>query len=459
MTGAEALIDECGDAVSCVAAASVGGERVWTHAAGWADRERGLPAGPDVAYCIASLTKPLTALGVLRLVEQDRIDLGRPIELYLPRPLATPVGTPDEVTVERVLGHLAGLPLHMQFFYADEPDHRRPGVDVTLARYGQVVVPPGERHLYSNLGYGLLSEVVARVTGRAWEDVVADEVLAPLGMTSSWVGPDHRPGSAAARYGRDGVAYPAYDVDHPGASLGWATITDLVRLGDAVAGGAGLPVGPSTRDRMLAPVSSVDGGGAYGLGWIIEDWGGSQVVRHGGSMGGVRASLVVLPDEGITIAVVANTTASTLPERVTEAVLSELAPQVVAWPHQDRSITARADRALVGAWEGTVQTYAGDHPLSLAVAPERIDVTYRGQRSVGTPLPTTRFAVRFEGRLGTPDADRRPHELVASLTPRGDVLDGFVTAMYTLDGDEEGGGRGRRMGNAFSHHSRLDRVR
>lgn len=453
-----ALIDELPDAVSCAAAVSVDGAVAWEHAAGWADRQRAVPAGAGVPYCIASVTKPLVAIAVLTLVEQGAIQLDGPLADHLPAPIDTPVGTVAEVTVRRVLGHAAGLPVHMQFFYDDEVDVGRPDPAVAIARYGHTVVPPGERHLYSNLGYGLLSQAIQHVTGRPWEDVVADRVLAPLGMSTSWMGAEHRPGTAAARYGTDGVAYPGYDVDHPGASLGWASARDLVRLGDAVVGTGSLPLQAATREAMLRPVSTIDAGGAYGLGWILESWGPARVVRHGGSMGGVRASLTVLPDLAISIAVLANTTSSALPEAVTAAVLADLAPDVPAWPNQATASEPPRplDDRLPGRWSGTVDTYAGAHPLTLEIGGGRVDATYRGQRSPATVVPGRRFVVELSGSLGTPDADRRPHRLLASLARRDESLDGFVTAQYRLDGDE-GGRRGHRVGNVFSHHCRLER--
>ena len=78
------------------------------------------------------------------------------------------VGNAGDATVRRVANHTSGLPLHYQFFYADEP-YRRPAMDETIRRYGNLVTAPGERYQYSNLGYGVIDYVIActRPTSRS----------------------------------------------------------------------------------------------------------------------------------------------------------------------------------------------------------------------------------------------------------------------------------------------------
>ncbi|MDQ2732876.1 MAG: beta-lactamase family protein, partial [Armatimonadota bacterium] len=98
------------------------GKILWEDGFGWADWERGIPASPHTLWSLASITKPVTTTALMRLVQAGKIDLDKPIDDYLPGVKLTAwVGSSREATVRRVASHTAGLPLHFQFFYADEP--------------------------------------------------------------------------------------------------------------------------------------------------------------------------------------------------------------------------------------------------------------------------------------------------------------------------------------------------
>src|SRR5262249_49348966 len=105
-------------------------------------------------------------------------------------------------------------------------------MDETILRYGNLVTAPGEKFEYSNLGFGVLDYVIARVSGRAYEDFMREEVFLKLGLTHTSVGIG--PGLEryqAIRYGEDGLPIPFYDFDHRGASAIYASAHDLVRFG------------------------------------------------------------------------------------------------------------------------------------------------------------------------------------------------------------------------------------
>ncbi|MCA1596042.1 MAG: beta-lactamase family protein, partial [Chloroflexi bacterium] len=215
------------------------GEPVWEEAFGWADREKQTPATPHTMYSLASISKPLTALGIMILVERGLIDLDRPVNDYLgDAKLNGRVGDAAGATVRRIMQHTAGLPLHFQFFYEDEP-YRRPPMDATILRYGNLVRAPGERYQYSNLGYGILDYVIERVSGTPYGDFMREEVFLPLGMFRSSIDiPPALSPFAAVRYGADGIPYPFYTFDHPGGSAAYASVHDLARLAFFVMGAA-----------------------------------------------------------------------------------------------------------------------------------------------------------------------------------------------------------------------------
>ena len=463
---------------SMAIAASHHGKIVLEDAFGWADRSARRGATPHTPYAIASITKPITATALLVLVERGLVDLDRPIESYLRGVRVNGhAGSAEEVTVRRVASHQAGLPLHYQFFYDDETFERPPMAE-TARRYANIVTPPGERYLYSNLGYGLLDHLITEVSGMPYAEFVRREVLVPLGMHRSAVGLDAalRP-HAAAGYGADGVAYPSYDFDHPGGSAVFASAHDLLRFAMWNVGTPLPDQRPILGSELLAlahqaAVRSPVGFG-YGLGWMTTDDEAGFLTRgHTGGMGGVSTAMAIVPSEEVAVVVLANAHSPTT-QWARIQLLSALLPAYGARKAEAgatilRQATPIAEpvpddlrRSLVGSWRGAVETFAGPVPVTFDVGAEEIIVT------VGDNLRTLLDQVRWDGSrlhgvvagdLGTGDTRGRPSRLVFDLARRdGDVIDGCVTQLTDL-GAEDGGAVGRRAGNALSHWVRLARA-
>jgi hypothetical protein len=156
---------------SIAVAAAKDGRVAWEVSFGWADREARTPATPHTMYALASITKPVTATAIMILKERGVNNLDRPINEYLGHtPVTVRVGNQADATVRRVLNRTAGLPLHYQFAYADEP-LQLPSLDESIRRYGNAVTVPGERFNYSNLGYGILGAVIERCSGMGEDDL------------------------------------------------------------------------------------------------------------------------------------------------------------------------------------------------------------------------------------------------------------------------------------------------
>ena len=103
---------------SIAVAVARNGRIIWEEGFGFADVERHAPATSTTLYSMASISKPITATGVMKLVEQGKIDLDRPANDYLgSAKISDPAGRPSGATVRQVMSHTAGLPLHYRFFY------------------------------------------------------------------------------------------------------------------------------------------------------------------------------------------------------------------------------------------------------------------------------------------------------------------------------------------------------
>jgi CubicO group peptidase (beta-lactamase class C family) len=274
---------------------------------------RGEVPGPhtDVQYRLGSISKTVTAVAVMRLRDEGVLHLDDPLDRHLP---GTPFG---DRTVGQLLSHLAGAS-------AESPGgwwERVPGGSLEELQLSgdDVVLGAARRFHYSNLGFGLLGELVARTRGASWEDVVTAEVLAPLGMTRT----TPRPVAPAAE-GR--AVHPWADVvlpepEHHGGVMAaagqlWATLTDLGRFAAFLLGDTGDVLTASTLEEMTVPAGvdySAPGWSAYGLGLQVMRVDGRTLVGHGGSMPGFLAGVFVDREEQTGAVSLANATAGVDP--------------------------------------------------------------------------------------------------------------------------------------------------
>lgn len=422
-----------------------GGEILWEEGFGWADRERQIRATPHTPYSLASISKPITATAILILSERGELDLDGPANAYLPPAgrIRSYEGDADAVTVRHLLSHTGGLPLHYQFFYRGEGDGPPP-MDTSIHRYGAALHRPGERYVYSNIGYGVLNRIVEQVSGRSFAHFSQTEIFTPLGMHRSSL--DIRPGLepySAARYGNEQEWIPFYDFDHPGASAHWASAHDLVRFGLSH---GGWPLndqreilGEEARlamRRMETPPGSPRG---YGLGWIVaEDHGGHRQFGHSGGMPGVSTQLQIYPDAEVVIAVVTNGSpgrAGVIANAVAEAFVPGF--ETPDSPSPSRWDSFAPPPALVGRWEGEIETWDRQIPVGLEVRPDgAVHVRVGNGLTTLVNEPQLNDGVlrgEFLGTLPSPDMALRPHTLLLELTLDGERLRGSVTARSTTN--------------------------
>lgn len=384
-TRARSVIDSVmrADRIPSIAVAVAKGDRIlWETGVGFANVERQLQATAHTPYSLASISKPFTATGIMVLAQQGLVRVTAPVNHYLggARVVARE-GNPDAMTLQRILTHTAGLPLHYQFFYQDA-GYSRPPMDTTIRRYAVAAYPPGETYQYSNLGFGLLDYVITRKSGMPYADFMRREVFAPLGLTSTSVGVTSGPtGRHAERYDADNKPIPYYTFDHPGASEVYSSAHDLARFG-LFHLGARLPgqrqiLARETVQDMQRDVARENPDATRGLGWGIRVVNGVRRVAHGGGMPGVSTMLALYPDEQVVIAVLLN---KSVPS-ATEAVMTELA--AIMMPRFAAGVRARraagpppaVERPVLsplhGEWRGFIHTYADSVAVRLTSGPIR----------------------------------------------------------------------------------------
>jgi CubicO group peptidase (beta-lactamase class C family) len=428
------------------------GKIIWEEGFGWADKEKQIRATEHTMYSTASVSKPITATGLMVLVEAGKINLDRPIDEYLGAvKLRGRAGDASQATVRRVANHTAGLPMHSHFFYDDEK-YPPPSMDETIRRYGNLVTIPGEKMEYSNLGYGILGYVIARTSGKPYEDFMRDQVFRKLGLTNmSVVTRADAAGVRAARYGSDGSPLPVCDFDHRGSAAVYASAHDLVRFGLFH-----LKAHLADQERILSDASidemqraTVQGqrGPGYGIGWTVLEPtagytpSGYRAIFHTGGMRGASTVLWLIPDEKVAVVVLCNGLHS-LPFEISAQILTTLLPKwknpLPPWqqpPAADRP-AFHPPAELTGAWSGKLATYKADLPFSL-----RITESGEVEAQLGDQAKTTfeqprwengELSGRMQGDIGTEDANRGPpYFLLFKLKLRGNVLNGSATAIHS----------------------------
>ena len=284
---------------------------VWSEGFGLADVENEVPVSPCTRFRIASVSKPLTAVAVVQLHARDRLDLDAPVQRYVP---SFPQ-KPWPVTTRQLAGHLAGVRHYQgdEFLSMRHYDNVTAGLAVFAS--DSLLFEPGTRYSYSTYGYNVLSAAVEGASGESFLAYMRRHIFEPLGMRSAVAEfPDSILAHRAHFYVRDrnGVLLNAPYVDN---SYKWAgggflsNTEDLTRFGSAL-----LRPGFLGRDALallFTPQHTRDGKPTtYGMGWFV-DWreNGHVVPHHSGGAVGGNAHLALYPEQGMVIAVLANTEA------------------------------------------------------------------------------------------------------------------------------------------------------
>jgi CubicO group peptidase (beta-lactamase class C family) len=360
---------------SVSAAVFRGDEVAWSEAVGLADVEHGVEASPDTQYALASITKTFTAVSVLQLRDEGKLDLDDPLSKHLPE--ATH-GTP---TLRRMLAHASGL-------------QREPPGEIweTLAFPGEEellrgleeaeqVLPPMAAWHYSNLAYSLLGVVVARITGTAYRDHVQQRLLGPLGLERTTWGPSE--GAAlpyfVEPYSDSVRREPVLELGGKGGESGlYGTAGDIARWGAFLCEPDDSVLKASSVAEMhdLNVMAEPDWTLGWGLG--IELWRRGERI-FGGHTGGYPGFLSILCySRRERLGAVLLTNAGNWPKlsptglELAEAALEELAPELEPWRPEQAPPPEIAP--LLGRWwsEGDETIFSwrdGKLEARLAAAP------------------------------------------------------------------------------------------
>ena len=296
----------------CSIALVAGAEIAWNKAYGYADKESQRILTTDTPMSVQSITKSLTAWAVMKLVENDAVDLDAPVLQYLNDwQFPSADYQVEKVTVRNLLSHSAGLPLG-DFTDTYAPGEQLPALKDKLAKEAVLTNEPGKKFSYSNVGYHVLELLVEQVSGKLFSEYMLSEVFAPLGMKASFFEFDDalRPYPPTG-YDLDGNAVPVYLYPEKSSGGLFSTAEDIARF--AVAGMKGNQVLGDDQIWMMYSPERKDIGmygmvfEAYGFGHYIETLpNGFLSVSHGGQGNGIMTHFQAVPKTGDAIVVLTN---------------------------------------------------------------------------------------------------------------------------------------------------------
>jgi CubicO group peptidase (beta-lactamase class C family) len=371
-----------GDVPSAAYAISRRGRVLHASALGLADRERAVPASLRTAYPLASLTKPITATALLTLRQSGHVSLDTPLPELLPS-LAPTANSPDplrEVTLARLLHHTAGLGTYARIYFGEQLAGVTARRIVAQRPYIVPVQPPGRVAEYSNLGYGLIGEVIAERSGMPFADYVRRFVFAPLKMRDAFVA-DIAVHGGAIGYDATRERLPRLWNDTPGAGNVYASVEDLLRFG-------AFHLEPSRHEAMarrlpldvVAAMRQPDPDGArhplYGAAWYGQGWyvrgsaAAPTIIWHEGGMPGASTLLALFPNQGLVVTVLVNRSdaqafVQSLAERLVRAAWAK-APPLDLDPVSGFS-PLNGTTPFSGAWAGTIRVDGDLRTIALQI--------------------------------------------------------------------------------------------
>jgi CubicO group peptidase (beta-lactamase class C family) len=324
--------------------------------------EGGVPVSQGSLFAIGSVTKLFTRTAILRLAEEDRVDLDAPVSRYLP-------GFPMEgawmgVTLRRLLSHTSGLPSE----YIDEASYNpralREHVEQRIARC-RFLFPPGEACFYSNLGMNLAGYVAEVVSGRSYPQLIEERILRPLGMSRSTFDPAVAmtyPLAQSHTLSAEGTLmvrhrFPLHSAFMPSGGL-LSCLVELLQFArcflPSESGHHQTLLRADAMERMSAieaPLYTFEDSG-FGLGFFVERYKGVRRVGGTGAVGSSSCVFELIPDQGVAVILLQNRMDAGFRRAVVDKVFDEVLGLVPEPPPQPET----SQRAYI-----ELEALAGDY--------------------------------------------------------------------------------------------------
>ena len=279
---------------------------VYEHYAGFKDLRSKDSMTAETPVHIASTTKTITAMAVLKLVEQGKLNLDDTLNKFFPQ-IAY-----DGITVQMLLSHRTGLPNYLYYFEKNKWDKKKmvTNQDVLESLYKKQPgggARPGRNFNYNNTNYVLLATLIEKVSGFSYAEFLKKEIFDPLNMKHTYVYDMQHAAVATPSFNWDGSFWSLdeFDLTYGDKNI-YSTPRDLLKWDQAL--NAGRVLNTALLDSAYTPLSnerpSVHN---YGMGWrLLNLKNGKKVIYHHGRWHGFNSMFARLPDENATIVILGN---------------------------------------------------------------------------------------------------------------------------------------------------------
>jgi CubicO group peptidase (beta-lactamase class C family) len=366
---------------------------------GVADASTRRPVDPaNTIFRVGSVSKALTALGIMRLVDGGRVSLEDPVARHVSSRIGGLGKFPEPVRIRHLLAHTGGFD---QVGLRRQVEHPRdrPGLEDFLAGELVQVRPPGVVGVYDTYGMTLAGHLIERLSGESYAEYMRTRVFEPLGMRDAWVEvPETIRHRLATGYGlEDGALVPQpyeWYVTLPASSVD-ASAADMGRLLSALltdgANQHGRLTSRATMSRILheTQVRYAPDMAAFSWGFWEEQRDGYRALHHGGVMRGFSSELYIVPDLRIGFFVVYNRDPETGPppmlrERLTDLLYDRLLPRNVVENEPRPRAASAPTRQFAGAYGNTLACFTCQEGEGWGMSTLRFTAPEVGALAMGT---------------------------------------------------------------------------
>lgn len=331
------------------------GQIIYKKAFGMANLEYNTPMQVDNIFRIGSITKQFTAVAILQLMEQGKLNMQDEITKFIPD---YPTHG-HKITIEHLLTHTSGIQSYtgMKDFRGKMTLDLKPTELIDYFKNQPMEFAPGTKWKYNNSGYFLLGFIIEKVSGKTYQQYVEDNFFKRLGMSNSLYGSDSKIiKKRAGAYSKDSTGVinaPLMSMTLPyaGGSI-QSTVEDLFKWHQAVH--SYKLVKKESLDKAFTKYKLTDGKETdYGYGWFLRNVQESSSIEHGGSINGFLTQSIYLPKEDVFVAVFSNCNCN--PPSV---IGSKIAALAIGKPYEYKEISL--DNTVLQGYTGVYENEKGE---------------------------------------------------------------------------------------------------
>ncbi len=433
-----------GEAASISIGVAKAGKPFYVASFGWADKEQQKEASSTTIYPLGSLSKSITATGLMHLVQQGKVGLEDEANAYLPKPgLQSFVGDPSEVKVWHILNMAAGIPhgwitQEVALGYPTTANEK----ETYLEKIGLITLPPGKVSHYSNYSYGIAEMLIEKASGQLIDDFMEEALFDPLGMDQSLTQYDaKRATDIASLYDTNGEEIAPYHFIPFGGAGYYGSVEDLLKYGNFHLQLANSKFPKVLDGKHLDLMHNFDEGPMpfFGFGWLNT---GHSLISNG-NITGANSNITLIPSEDMVIVCLINSSSySSLADQLTDQIMNALLPNLekkmdMAYFMKHFQTPYQPKQGLIGEWEGAVELETGSTPVHMNFkANGEIDFQIAKQATVSlsnvTLLPSGKFEGMGRGRIGVPEFSMDSSVPIAiALQWEGDQLYGHLAPRFS----------------------------